>query len=143
MSTRKRKNHKIFVAHTKGVRGSGVCEFCKFDPSHKQVIKQYPEFHLVVNIFPYDVWDSCGVIDHLLVTPVRHVDSISNFNPAEQKQYLKIIAEYENKGYSVYARAASNGMKSVVHQHTHLIKLDNMKKKIIIATDKPRFLLTR
>lgn len=98
---------------------------------------------MVKNIFPYDLWDTCGVKEHFMVIPKRHVDTISHFSNQEQKEYIGLIAKYEQSGYSIYARAPGSVAKSVHHQHTHLIKLDNKKKKFVLFIRKPWLLITR
>ena len=142
MTTRKRKNHLIYQAHTKKAKKK-VCEFCKFTADQHQVIEIRRYFFLVKNIFPYDLWDGCGVINHLMVVPKRHVDTISHFSDEEQKEYLKLLGQYEKNGFSIYARSPGNAIKSVVHQHTHLIELDNKAKRLVIFSKKPRFLVSK
>ena len=38
------------------------------------------------------------------------------------QQYVDLIEEYEQIGYNIYARAPASVIKSIQHQHTHLIK---------------------
>lgn len=78
-----------------------------------------------------------------MVIPKRHIDAIGHFTKKEQAEYAKILGEYDQKGYSVYARAPGNIIKSVVHQHTHLIALDNKPKRILVYIKNPRLLLLK
>jgi diadenosine tetraphosphate (Ap4A) HIT family hydrolase len=142
MATRKRKNHLEYARYTHRAKAKD-CEFCAFTVDDEQITKDCGEFWLARNIFPYDVWDASKVEDHLLVVPKRHVDSVAHFSASEQVGFMTILAEYESKGYSVYARAPINHMKSVVHQHTHLIKLEPKDKKFMLYLKKPRVLLTK
>lgn len=137
--TRKRKNQKRYKMHAVSVTSS--CEFCDFMNGTEQVKKEYPHFWIVLNIFGYDNWDGFVVTDHLMVVPKRHVDSISHFTPTEAKSYLELLAEYEAKGYSIYARAADNKAKSIVHQHTHLIKLNSKRIKAMAFVHKPHVVM--
>lgn len=142
-ATRHRKNHKIYEKYTQEIRGTN-CQFCDFNAQDSQVLSELKSFWIVKNIFPYDIWDTSQVSDHLMVVPKRHVDSISHFDNSEKQEYVTALAEYEKQGYSIYARAPTNVIKSVVHQHTHLIKMDsNSIKKFILYFRRPRMLLTR
>lgn len=99
------------------------CQFCAFASGAEHIKRTYPLFWVVENLFPYHVWDGSRTGEHLLLVPKRHVDSISHFTTAELREYAKILAEFESSGYSIYARAAQNKRKSVVHQHTHFIEV--------------------
>ena len=69
------------------------------------------------------------VTDHLLLIPKRHAKSLAELNSKERTDHINIMAEYEAKGYNIYARGANSIMRSVAkHQHTHLIKIKNGKK---------------
>lgn len=137
---RKRANHKQYAKHTRSVP-KGTCEFCELTKTHTQTREEYNYFWVIANIFPYDLWDGAGVQDHLMIIPKRHVDTISHFNTKEQSEYIKIIGEYESRGYSIYARARGSSVKSVVHQHTHLISIDNKIRKTIFFRKKPYLFL--
>lgn len=136
---RKRKNEKQYIQHRAGK--TNECDFCEFDISMDQVRKEYKHFWIVKNLFSYDMWDQLDVVEHLMIVPKRHVDSIAHFLDAESKEYFKTLAEYEQEGYSMYARAPQNISKSVTHQHTHLIKLGNKKKKAVFYIKKPHIVL--
>jgi len=142
MSNRTRKNHRVYANHTKKARG-GPCEFCNFSVEQDQVLETSKNFWVVKNIFPYDIWDTAGVKNHLMIVPKRHVDSIAHFTPAERQDYMSNLAKYESKGFSIYARAATNKIKSVAHQHTHLIETDNHIKRYLFFISKPHMLFTK
>lgn len=137
---RTRKNHRVYANYAKNPDRQ-KCDFCNFSTKDKQVIKSTNEFWIIDNIFPYDMWDSSGVKDHLMVVPKRHVDAIGDFTAKEQAGFAKLLGSYDKKGYSIYARAPGNVIKSVVHQHTHLIALDNKPKKALLYFKKPRIVL--
>jgi diadenosine tetraphosphate (Ap4A) HIT family hydrolase len=135
---RSRKNEKQYSHYTR--HKADGCDFCAFTVESQQVIKEYPQFWVITNMFAYEIWDGLNVLEHLMVVPKRHVDSISHFNDAESKEYLSILGEYESAGYSIYARAAQNIAKSVQHQHTHLIKMGNKKARALLYVHKPHYL---
>ena len=56
---------------------------------------------------------------------------------------MDVIAEYEEQGYSVYARAPENKQKSVAHQHTHLIKTHGKPKNMLFTSVKPYILWSK
>lgn len=58
----------------------------------------------------------------------------------EMAEYIKILTKYEKLCYSIYARSPGNTSKSIVHQHTHLIKIDDKSKKWIFYLKKPHVL---
>ena len=136
---RKRKTEKQYKQYL--VTKKPGCDFCAFTSDSAQVVKQYKHFWIVKNIFPYDHWDGMSVIEHLLIVPKRHVDTLSHFTDAESKEYLLLLSSYESNGYSVYARAAQNVAKSVAHQHTHLIKMDGKRTKAMLYMRKPHMVV--
>lgn len=139
-ATRKPKNHQKYARHIKN-KTDASCEFCKFDTKSEQVIAARGTMFLVKNIFGYDIWDENDVTDHLMIVPKRHVVSLSELTDKERKTFMELVAEYESQGYSLYARAPQNIIKSVVHQHTHLIKLGQKRKKFHFFLRKPHILL--
>lgn len=135
-TTRKRSSQKKYVDYLKTTK-KDVCEFCAFSSESDQVLKELSLFWVIKNTFSYDVWDGCGVEEHLMVVPKRHIDSIGHLTDKEAKQYMEVLQEYEAQGYSIYSRAAENITKSVAHLHTHFIKLDNKRKKALFYLRKP------
>lgn len=99
------------------------CQFCDLNRDVNHVVAERNLFWVISNLFPYHVWDGSRAGDHLLLIPKRHVDSVAHFTDEEKMEYMEILGEYEQEGYSSYARAPQNGHKSVVHQHTHLIEV--------------------
>lgn len=93
-------------------------------------------------MFPYTQWDGQGVVDHIMVIPKKHTDTLSDLTSHEAIEYVELIASYESRGYSVYSRSPSSTRKTVVHQHTHLIKLDNQTKKLLFYLKKPFLRIT-
>lgn len=114
------------------------CGFCGFDDDKKdEVVNDYEYFWLVGNIFAYDIWDDQGVTDHLMIVPKRHIDSVGDMSDKELLEYSNILGVYDKLGYSIYARSCGNAIKSVVHQHTHLLKLDGKEISFMFYNKKP------
>lgn len=141
MSTRTRKETKRYARHRK-IPKSG-CEFCNFNSESTGFIKETEHFVVIENAFKYTLWDSLTVTEHLMVVPKKHIDTLSDISDKEAVEFFRLISEYEDQGFNVYARTPVSKMKSVVHQHTHLIKTTGRPKSFILALRKPYFLLTR
>ena len=78
-----------------------------------------------------------------MVVPRRHVEGIYQLNKTERAELMDVIAEYEEQGYSVYARAPENKQKSVAHQHTYLIKTHGKPKNMLFTSVKPYILWSK
>lgn len=118
------------------------CVFCDANNPDNKIIEEYALFTVINNLFPYTLWDSCKVVEHFMIVPKRHVDSVSEFNADEIAEYHTIAASYEGRGYDLYSRGRSSTMKSVPHQHTHLIKTDGVKIKGLIYHERPLIHIT-
>ena len=100
-------------------------------------------FWVAQNNFPYSVWDGCDVADHVMIVPKRHIEGVHVFTAAERQEFIDIVATYEARGYSFYARPPKSTQKSVAHQHTHLIKNYGKTKKVQFSVEKPYILLAK
>lgn len=140
---RDKETQRRYQLHVSQKSADAPCEFCVLKPGDGQVLKDSGTFWLVTNIFPYTIWDNFYVDEHLMLVPKRHIDSIGRFTDEELQTYGKLLAQYEDNGYSVYGRAASNTAKSVAHQHTHLIKVSNRRVKTLIFLDRLNFTMFR
>ena len=143
---RKSQSERQYHAYraSKGVDWSKVCDFCDLaEHGGEQVVAETEHCLVIVNLFGYDVWDGYNVEQHFMVVPKRHVASISVLTSEERADYIDTMAQYEADGYSLYARAPGNSAKSVLHQHTHLIKSDDNHKKWLIYIQRPHILWTR
>ncbi len=118
-----------------------ACDFCNPDPAKVVQTKKY--FYVLPNLFSYDLWDYKQVAEHLLLIPKRHVKSMTEFTRAERIELVDTMAEWEAKGYSVFARTDESSAKTVPHQHTHLIKTTGPFVKQIIYNEKPYVLWYR
>lgn len=117
------------------------CPFCTL--AHETLLVSTANVRLVQNKYAYQYWDFMKVTDHLLLVPARHVESLGQLNAEERREVMNILAEYEEKGYNVYARSVVSTIKSVPHQHTHLIKTDNIRAKFLFYLRKPYLLFRR
>lgn len=141
MATRKKDNEKRYIEYRKNKQIG--CDFCKFGVDGAKVLKEYDNFWIVENIFGYDLWDGMTVVEHLMIVPKKHTESISNLDARVLAEYGQVIADYDNKGYSYYARSVENKSKSVPHQHTHLLKFDGKRKKFHLFLKRPYILWFR
>lgn len=117
--------------------GSADCPFCK--PMQKLIIEKSAKAMVLKNIFSYQYWEFMDVVEHLLVVPKRHVEMLSELDDSELLAVSKLTAKYEKKGFNIYAREPKNTMKSVPHQHSHLLKISNKKAKFGLYSKKPYF----
>lgn len=78
-----------------------------------------------------------------MIIPKRHVASLDGLTSDEKLDYVTLAAKYEADGYSLYAHSPGNVTKSAIHQHMHLIKTDNTRKKWMIYIRKPHIRLAR
>jgi len=116
------------------------CPFCVIKKGDIPYIEETKFLKVIRNSFPYSIWDGQGVLDHLMIVPKVHTDKLGNLGPEASVEYIKLIDKYESLGYNLYARAPSSKIKSVVHQHTHLIKLDNTVRRFVFLLRKPFYI---
>lgn len=137
-ATRTRKQTKQYKRHQKYVEPPGDgCVFCKITSKSHQFVEQSGSFKVIRNIFPYSLWDNQPVQDHLLVIPAQHTDTLADITPKAAQEFVSLISKYESRGYSLYARPPQSVMKSLTHQHTHLIKLQDRKIRGLLFIHKP------
>jgi len=115
----------------------GGCSFCLDKTIPARTVKETKTMTLVVIRTKYDVFEGRRVLDHLMVIPKRHSETLSDFTNAEKLELMTIIGEYEAKGYDVYARSITSVDRSVAHQHTHLIRLEEKPMKYFVHLKKP------
>lgn len=137
MSYRSRRERKAYSRHIKKVQPTGICEFCGINEGHPDFITGTGSIKVIRNTFPYSYFDYHKVDDHLMVVPVKHTDTLSSLSPQEASEYIKLISSYEAKGYDIFARAPTSKQKTVLHQHTHLIKPVGKEIKTFIYSKKP------
>jgi hypothetical protein len=135
------KTQRAYLKYLKTNPPSDKCPLCSFDDHPEQIVKKYKLFKVVTNIFGYDMWDNLGVVDHLMIVPNRHVIGVGEFDAAEREEHFSTVSEYEKQGYSMYQRAPTNVGKSIPHQHSHLLKLDDKPKNVVLYVRSPHLTL--
>lgn len=115
------------------------CHFCHPGKQTEPVSYDGKLAYVVPNRTPYDQWELRHVIDHLMVIPRRHVGSLNELDADERAEIMDIIADYESRGYEIYARSPSSVTRSQAHQHTHLLKLENKVGRGFVFWRKPYF----
>lgn len=136
------RQEKAYKKHHRTVDPT-VCAFCVIDETSDQFVEGTNFFKIIKNIFPYSIWDQQDVVDHLMVVPYRHTDNLGSMATEEKVEYVDILEKYEKQGYNVYARAPVSVIKTVVHQHTHLIKTSGPPKTFILSVTKPLIRIAR
>lgn len=142
---RRAKHEALYTKYRKTHdSGTDTCVLCELKHTKiDKIVREYNSAYLVHNKFPYDMWDSSPVDEHLMLVPKRHVVSLSELAGDERDDYFKALTDLEKDGYSVYARAPSDITKSIAHQHTHFIKLVPKRYKLVVYLRRPHFLLFR
>ena len=134
-STRKRYR-KLKAANKKL-----TCTFCENVPAEK-ILHKTKHNMIIANRIPYDLWEHHHVTEHLMVLPIRHLHTLAEFSDEELLDHARILAEYEANGYNIYARSVDSTVRSVSHQHTHLIKLSPKFARAGFYTRKPYLHIT-
>lgn len=136
--TRKRAGEKKYKLYRQ-TAGDG-CDFCKLHLGDGQVVAERQHNWVASARFPYDFWDSTGVLEHLMVIPKRHLTSLKEYSQQERAEYFEILADYEDRGYSIYSRGVAATTRTVAHVHTHLIK-HGKHKKAVFYVRKPHIMV--
>jgi diadenosine tetraphosphate (Ap4A) HIT family hydrolase len=139
---RSSKQEKLYRKHQKN-NAVVSCSFCEIDEGHEQFVEGLRFFKVIKNKFPYTFWDGQDVVEHLMVVPRTHSDSL-NFKTNDEKiEFIDTLSRYEKLGYNIYARAPQSVMKSIAHQHTHLIKPTGPVRRFILTIRKPLIRIIR
>lgn len=142
---RSRKEEQIYKKYYKKLQAgpsANKCVFCSIKSNSDQIVEETKYFKIMYNIFPYSIWDSEPIISHLMIVPKMHTDKLGKLPAPAGKELLKLIDAYEDKGYNLYARAPGSKIKSITHQHSHLIKPGGKRKKFIFFTRIPYIRIT-
>jgi diadenosine tetraphosphate (Ap4A) HIT family hydrolase len=138
-ATRSTKEYRIYAQKNRN-DSHKQCAFCLIKNGDEQYVEETKNLKVIRNRAPYSIWDSQGVTDHLMIIPKRHTDKLGSFDAKTALEYIKLVDKYESLGYNLYARAPVSSVKSVKHQHTHLIKLDGYTKRFIFLMRKPFYI---
>lgn len=115
------------------------CLFCDINENHEQFLSQTKHFKIIKNIFGYSIWDNQLVAQHLMIVPKKHTTKLGNLPSDAANEFLAIIDKYEDLGFNFYARSPGSIIKSIPHQHTHLIKPAGKRRRLILFLVKPYF----
>lgn len=115
------------------------CPFCN-SQTRARSIQETSSVYVVANLTQYDLWELYDVTDHFLVIPKRHVKNLQELTERERLEIMDVLADYETKGYNIYARGADSARRSVEHQHTHVIKSNSKHPRFSLFLRKPYFL---
>lgn len=141
---RSRKDKRAYTQYLRSLGPAKGCQFCALQPGDSQFMLESTYFMVIRNRFPYILWDTKPVEEHLMLVPKQHTITLKNLTAEESQEYVAFISDYEHKGYNIYARSPGSSMKSVIHQHTHLIKLSpTRRRRLIITTVKPFIKIAR
>ncbi|HWT40166.1 MAG TPA: hypothetical protein VN081_02745 [Dongiaceae bacterium] len=116
---------------------SDTCPFCTINAGHPQYVHETAHLKVIRNRTPYSLWDSQGVVEHLMIVPKQHTSKLGDLGEKAALEYIKLVDRYESAGYNLYARSVDSTNRSVAHQHTHLIKLDGKERTFLLMMKKP------
>jgi hypothetical protein len=135
-----RKTKLAYGKHNAADKVAGDCSFCRPNSLQAAVHTEGTMF-IIPNRVAYDTFEGRKVIDHLMVIPIAHHETMATFSDAEKMDAMNVICRYEALGYNLYTRGVGSTSRSVKHQHTHLIKLVDKPSNLIIYARKPYLLL--
>lgn len=122
---------------------ANICSFPSCEGDSEPITEENDTMYIIKNRVTYDIFEGRRVLDHLMVVPRRHIETLADFTQQEQLDHMEMLSRYEKAGYNVYARGVGSVTRSVKHQHTHLIKTSNELPKGIFYIRKPYFLLRK
>lgn len=115
------------------------CPFCAPDmQQHK--IAESETFYIIKNGVAYDLWEGHTVVDHLLLVPKQHIEDLADLTDKQCVEMMRIVGDYEKRGYNTYARGNKSARRSVEHQHTHFIKINHERARSLLFVEKPYLL---
>lgn len=138
-ATRSTKESRHYDNQRKNPANKG-CPFCGITKQDQQYVEETKYLKVIRNRYPYSLWDGQGVLDHLMIVPMDHTDKLGKLHPDAAVEYVGLVDKYESLGYNFYARAPSSTVKTVMHQHTHMIRLDGKEKRILVLLRKPFYI---
>lgn len=138
-----RKLRKKYISHAEiDLKSKEKCLFCVDEEGH-EIIEETDKAFVMRNRLMYNLFDGARVLDHLMVIPKAHRESINDFTDEELVDTFRLAGKYENQGYGVYGRGKGAATRSMTHQHTHLLKLADKAANFVIYSNKPYLLFDR
>ena len=138
---RTRKHYSYYKNQTK--KEGTKCPFC-YLLNEETIVLEDKHFYILPPKYPYNYWENCKVLEHLLIIPKIHSKSLADLPDSAAQDIYKAIIKYESKGYDIFTRASGNSTRTVKdHLHIHLIKTDSKIANINISIEKPYFLFVK
>jgi diadenosine tetraphosphate (Ap4A) HIT family hydrolase len=137
---RKRAAMLAYDKHLRERDPNTNCDFCNTADAGINVVAEYTHCYVMANTFPYTQWELREVVEHLLIVPRRHVTSLSKLSSEESKELVTLLGKYEQDGYDIFARSPSSTTRTLIHQHTHLIKSRDKRARGVVFWRKPYIL---
>ena len=119
---------------------SNECDFCHPDRHAARIINEFEHCYVITNRTFYTHWELRRVTDHLMITPRRHVLSLSELTSEESAEIMAVLGKYEQLGYDIFARSPQSSSRSMMHQHTHLIKAEARPARGVLFFRRPYIL---
>lgn len=135
-STKEQHDYRKLLAADRGSKDK-TCDFCAMNEGHPQFVRQTKHFKVIRNRTPYSLWDEQQVLDHLMVVPIQHTAKVGDLGGEAAGEFVELLGEYDAAGYCMFARALNASVRSMVHQHTHLMKLNGKKRTVLFMLCKP------
>lgn len=137
-----RKTLKTYATHNAKDKASTGCTFCN-EIGQSRIVHENDTMFIIPNRVSYDMFEGRRVLEHFMVIPKRHAETLAEFTDQEKIDQMTIAGEYEAKGFNVYARGVGSVSRTVKHQHTHLIKLVNKRSNFVLFARKPYLLIDK
>lgn len=118
-------------AYTMKVRRGDNEANCPFCPEADKTILDEDEYFLTIRATsPYAHFDAQEVVEHNLLIPRTHVESLRQLGKKALRRWLNITLAFEantpeGTGAVCYTRSPNNPSRSVRHLHTHLLTLSS------------------
>lgn len=135
-----RKTRRTYAGHNRMDKTRTDCTFCR-DETRQTTLLENETMFVVKNRVSYDMFEGKKVLDHVMVIPKAHHESLRDFTDVEKIDVMNIMAEYEGRGYNIYARGVGSSTRSVSHQHTHMLKLSDKQATFMLYARKPYVLV--
>lgn len=104
-------NYQKYLAEYKG-----GCPFCLTEGHSRKIVKEYKNWYITENVYPYDRYYS---ISHMLI-PKKHLVFLWELNEEDMHEFLEIKKELASLGYEEILENLPS-MKTQLHFHQHLL----------------------
>lgn len=138
------RSRKVELAYRKNLQqrdpNKTGCDFCDPAAHGVKTVADYMHCYVMANTYPYSQWEFRKVVEHLMVVPRRHVSNLVELTAEESEELMVVFGKYEQDGYDIFARTPTSTVRTLVHQHTHLIKAEDKRARGIFYWSKPYIL---